>query len=415
MTRMSEGQRDLPLLRDQDIIYFSCIPWGPIKARPQQIAIQLARENRVLYVEPMLSVVTRVLQGLESPFPRLYRIKDRLFVYRPPSLLPFSLRSDRANRINKWLLRASLRRVAKALGLARPILGTSHPQHEALIGHFQEIFSFYDCMDNYGALPDPRANSSLLTRMERRLLVKVDHIFTSSQALLDEMNGFSEKCTLIRNGVTVSHYSDAVDSDARPPAELRVIPQPIIGFIGSLGEWVDGEALVFLARARPDWSLVLIGPILDRVLAKRLQSVRNIYLLGTKNHDDLPALVRWFAVALIPFELTRLTRAVDPVKLYEYLAAGRPIVTSDLPEVRRFGDLVSIYYSREQLVRLIETHLQETGTMEQMRRRRAAMDNTWENRAACMAGVLSQRFQEMNVQTCIHTAEKPISNISPCL
>ncbi len=402
-----------PALGRRDIIYFSCVAWDPIKQRPHQITLQMARTNRVLYVEPMLSIATRAFQGFESPLPRLRRVSSGLFVYTPPSFLPFSLKSSLANRINKRLLRESVKRVVKRLGFSRPILGVSHPQDEALLGHFRECVSFYDCMDDYSALPDPRANPELVARMERQLLHKADQIFVSSRPLFESLNGFQEKCALVRNGVVASQFGDQESGSF--PSALNGIPEPLIGYIGVLGAWMDGEALAFLARSRPDWSLVLIGPILDRALAKRLRSFRNVYLLGTKCHEDLPALVRRFAVALIPFALTRLTRAVDPIKLYEYLAAGKPVVTSDLPEVRRFGDLVSIYYSREQLVRLVEAHLQETGTVEQMRRRRAAMDNTWEDRVACMARALSQRFREANAQPGFYATDGPAHNTSPYL
>lgn len=383
-------------MRDRDIIYFSCVEWGPIKARPQQIAIQLARDNRVLYVEPMLSVATRAARGFESPFPRLDQVGDRLFVYRPLSFLPFSLRSPLTNRINKQLLRKFVQSVARGLGFSRPILGVSHPQHEVLIGRFGEIFSFYDCHDNYGALPDPKANPRVLARMEQRLLVKADHIFISSQALLEQMDGYREKCTLVRNGVIFSHFGNGADHEGELPAELRIIPPPIIGYVGTLGGWVDGEALRFLARSKPDWSIVLIGPVLDRGLSRTLSASRNIHLIGTRRYEDLPRFVHRFAVGLIPFTLNRLTRSIDPIKMYEYLAAGKPVVASDLPEVRRFGDLISIYRSQEELVDLVETSLRESGEGAAVRRRLAAMENTWELRAAGMASALSRQFKKIS-------------------
>ena len=397
MTQTLGVQPEPPALRDRDIIYFSCIAWSPMKARPQQIAIQLARENRVLYVEPMLSVATRAARGFESPFPRLHQVGDRLFVYRPLSFLPFSLRSDLANRINKQLLGKSVQGVARGLDFIRPILGVSHPQHEVLIGKLGECFSFYDCHDNYGALPDPKASPAVLADMEGRLLAKADHIFISSQALLESMDGYRGKCTLVRNGVICSHFENGADCEGEPPPELRRIPPPIIGYIGTLGGWVDGEALGFLARSRPDWSIVLIGPMHDRSLARRLEGSPNIHLLGTKRYEDLPRFVHRFAVGLIPFKLNRLTQSIDPIKLYEYLAAGKPVVASDLPEVRRFGDLVSIYHSHEELLELIEVNLKESGAAGATRRRRVAMENTWEQRAAGIASALSQQFRKLSV------------------
>jgi glycosyltransferase involved in cell wall biosynthesis len=399
MSHSRGTQPDPAALRDRNIIYFSCVAWAPIKARPQQIAIQLARENRLLYVEPMLSVVSRAARGLESPFPHIHRVGDRLFVYRPPSFLPFSLRSDLVNRINKQFLGRFVQGVARRLDFIRPILGVSHPQHEALIGRFGESFSFYDCHDNYGALPDPRANPDVISGMERRLLGKADHIFISSQALLDAMDGYRGKCTLVRNGVICSHFENGADWDGELPAELRRIPHPIIGYVGTLGGWVDGDALGFLARSRPDWSIVLIGPVHDRTLARKLEGNPNIHLLGTKHYEELPRFVHRFAVGLIPFKLNTLTRSIDPIKLYEYLAAGKPVVASDLPEVRRFGDLVSIYHSHGELLELVGNTLKEAGEAGATRRRLAAMENTWEQRAAGIASALSQQFRKLSAST----------------
>ncbi len=390
MTQALETPSDASALRDRDIIYFSCVEWGWIRARPQQLAIQLARDNRVLYVEPMLSLATRAVRGFQSPLPRLDRIGDRLFVYRPPSFLPFSLRSDLTNRINKRLLRWSVGHVAKRLAFNRPILGVSHPQHHELLGCFEEVVSFYDCMDNYEALPDPRANRLLLTDMQRRLLDKADHVFISSQALLEEMDGHREKCTLLRNGVVFAHFEGRTGQEDAPPPELRAIPQPIIGYIGTLGGWVDGEALRVLATSRPDWSIVLIGPLVDGRLGRRLGGIRNLHLLGVKRYEDLPRFVHRFSVALIPFKVNMLTRSIDPIKLYEYLAAGKPVVASDIPEVRRFDNLISVYHSHEELVGLVQYNLTEAGQAAAMRRRLVAMENTWEQRVARMASAFTQ-------------------------
>lgn len=381
------------VLRDRDIIYFSCVEWDWIRQRPQQITIQLARSNRVLYVEPMLSLATRARRGFENPLPGMRWMAERLLVYRPPSFLPFSLRNDLANRINKVLLRSSVQRVAKAVGFSRPIVGVSHPQHHELIGHFGEVVSFYDCMDQYGALPDPRANLQLLAAMERRLIEKVDLVFVSSLALLEEKGRHLEACILVRNGVEFAHFSDGVPNDGSVPPELKRIPPPILGYIGALGEWIDGEALSLLAESRPDWSLVMVGPVLDRAVAKRLSGYRNVHLLGVKPYEDLPRMLDAFAVALIPFKVNRVTCSIDPVKLYEYLAAGRPVVASNLPEVRRFGDLVSIYTAPSELVGLVEANLKELGEDAVLRRRRVAMENTWEQRTADMASAILKRLE----------------------
>lgn len=394
MTKQARGFRlGLAMLRDHDLIYFSCIEWDWIRQRPQQITTQFARWHRVLYVEPMLSIATRAIRGFESPFPRLRRVAERLFVYRPPSFLPFGLRHNLVNRINEALLCSSVQRVATEMGFLRPIVGVSHPQHHELIGRCGEVVSFYDCMDQYNALPNPRANLQLLADMERQLVEKVDLVFLSSPGLLEGKASYQDKCHVIRNGVDFSHFNDGALQQHRAPTELTRLSPPILGYIGTIGQWIDEQALGFLAGARPDWSLVLVGPVLDRALVKRLSANRNIHFLGVKPYEDLPKLLQAFDVALIPFKVNKLTASIDPVKLYEYFAAGRPVVASDLPDIRRFGDLVSIYSTPAELVEVVESNLKESGGHAVRRRKHVAMENIWEQRAVEMASAVLTRLE----------------------
>jgi len=389
------------VLRDRDIVYFSCVDWGPGRARPQQLAIELASTNRVLYVEPMISVVSylqRLVQqeGARAVAPGLRRLHHRLFVYTPRPLLPFSLRSERLNAINKTFLLRAIRKTMEVLELRRPIVAVSHPSHHELVGRLDEELSFYDCMDLYPVLPDRRADPEVLAAMEHKLLEKVDLVFVTSERLQDGRDKGRGKGALVRNGVDLAHFGFGRSGPwvGQADEELACIPRPIIGYMGCLGAWFDTEAVAHLAASRPDVSVVLIGPVQERSVARRLRPYRNIYLLGAKPYQELPRYLEAFAVCLIPFRLNELTRAVNPIKLYEYLAAGKPVVAADLDEVRPFRGIVSIYATHQEFVAHVEQALREENPELVHLRVSVARENTWGRRVEELGSALAGHLKK---------------------
>lgn len=382
------------MLRDWDIVYVSCLDWGPIRQRPQQIALQLATTNRVLFVEPMISLVSQLARLLRQnrgrPLtPGLREIQSGLFLYTPPPFLPFSLRSEQVNSINKKLLLRYLRKTLSALGFDRPIVVLSHPSHHEVIGRLGEEAVFYDCMDHYTALPDRRANPSVLDTMERKLLEKVDLVFVTSERLQNAIGRYGAKGVIVRNGVDITHFAPHNSRYSRPDEELADIPRPIIGYIGCIDSWFDGDAIASLAASCPSLSIVLVGPVQDRAIVRQLRFSPNVYFLGPKPYMELPSYLDAFAVCLIPFQVNELTRAVNPVKLYEYFATGKPVVTAALDEIKRYQDIVRIYETREELIEQVERALKEQDQALSRLRVRVAGENTWRHRAEEMRRALA--------------------------
>jgi glycosyltransferase involved in cell wall biosynthesis len=245
-------------------------------------------------------------------------------------------------------------------------------------------------MDHYTLLPDRRANPVVLAAMERKLVNKADLVFVTSEALHKGQERDGGKCVLVRNGVDLDHFDPDGCRPGDPNQDLAAIPRPIIGYIGCIGSWFDSDSVAFLAAARPDLSLVLVGPVLDRATARKLRSSQNVYLMGPKPYQDLPRYLDAFSVCLIPFQVNELTRAVNPVKLYEYLATGKPVVAVELDEIRRYRDLVSLYATKEELVVQVERALREQDREVVRLRVQVAGENTWRHRVEEMGMALAR-------------------------
>jgi len=196
------------------------------------------------------------------------------------------------------------------------------------------------------------------------------------------------RLAIIPNGADVAHFCCARQPGTAAPEELKDLPRPLVGYIGAISDWLDQELLRAAALAHPDWSVVLIGPV--DTDASCLKTLPNVRLLGHKAYSELPSYLNCFDVAVIPFKINELTRGVNPVKLYEYLAAGKPVVSSDLPEVRPFRPLVSIAREPDQFVRKIEEELAADSPEKAAERLRVAGLNSWEARAAAAVDIISR-------------------------
>jgi glycosyltransferase involved in cell wall biosynthesis len=201
-------------------------------------------------------------------------------------------------------------------------------------------------------------------------------VVTTSRTLCEARSAYNPNTHWIPNGVELEHFAAA--QPPRLAADIVRLPRPVVGFVGGLSSWVDVPLLADLARSRPDWSLALVGP--GGTDLAPLRGLPNVHLLGPRPYRDLPAYLAGMDVGLIPFVQDEVTRNADPIKVYEYLAAGLPVVATDLPALRRLGDLVRLADSPARFQGQVEAALAEGREARRAERQAEAARHTWHSR-----------------------------------
>jgi glycosyltransferase involved in cell wall biosynthesis len=264
-----------------------------------------------------------------------------------------------------------LRRDLRQLGFRRPILIAGLPHVADLAPRLPRSTLVYHCADDYAHV---RGFPSSLPGLEADLCRTADLVITTSETLCRARQQFNPRTYWVPNGADVAHFSAPVE----PALELRDIPRPVVGFVGGLSEWVDIELLASLARARPAWSFVLVGPVGVDVSALRAQP--NVHLLGARPYAEVPRFLAGIDVALIPFRPTPVSLHADPIKAYEYLAAGVPVVASDLPALRRLVPLLALAADAAGFLSAIEAALADGRDAGRGERQAASRAHSWDAR-----------------------------------
>lgn len=293
------------------------------------------------------AVAAKVRQIVEGP----RRVAENITVVTP---LVVPLPGNRTvAALNRRLLVRQIRSVLRGLP-DRPVqLWSFAPDVDYLCGALGEEAVIYYCVDDFGAFSGYDAVA--VRTAESRLARRADLVITTSRALYEAKLDLNENVVLVTHGVDFEHFARARAPETVAAEEVARLPRPVLGFWGMIQDWLDVELLAEVALARPGWSIVLIGEVLADVSA--FSGLSNVHLLGRKPYERLPSYARGFDVGLIPFRVNALTRAVNPIKLREYLSAGLPVVSTDLPEVRGFGELVSIASDARGFVRACESVL----------------------------------------------------------
>ena len=280
-------------------------------------------------------------------------------------------------------LAGAIRELARAEGIEDAVLLVQLPSWGPVAAALRDELGWpvvYDCMDDWGEFP---GIGRPLAAAERELVAGADAVTATAARLLERWAPLATEARLVRNGVDPAHY-------ASPPAErpLADCPRPVIGFIGGIAAWVDLALVEHAARGRPDWTFVLVGEAFVDVSA--LEELPNVRLEGARPYEAMPAYVRDFDACLIPFVESELTAAVDPVKLYEYFALGKPVVTTPLPELDEHRDLVYEARGPDGFVAAVEAALAEDDPVLADRRRAVAGAASWEDRAASLRELLAE-------------------------
>ena len=368
------------MLEGASIICFAH-DWGGDPTSKTHIMRILAEKNRILWVSsigmrrPSASRrdVGRLFTKLRVAMRGSRRVAPNLSVFNP-LVLPFP-GTPGVESLNTAILSTSIRYLSRRLGLTRPILWSFLPNVSRLVGRLGESMVVYHCVDEYSAFAGVARET--LQRMERDLIRKAHVVFTSSEELAEERRLHNPQTFFVSHAVDVAHFSRAL-SDVTLPPDIAGLKRPIIGFFGLIAEWIDLALLREIALARPEWSVVLIGKATTDLGPVR--DVPNVHLLGQKPYEALPAYCKAFDVGLIPFRLNELTRKANPLKLREYLAAGLPVVSSDLPEVRRYEPLVRVASGVDGFIHAVEAALEDGGDTARRLRVEAMRSESWEAR-----------------------------------
>jgi len=383
------------MLSGENIVCFAPDPWGDIWRNRHRLLSIFARSNKVVYVEPRTTarlLVRKLAAGDPSVLRpwrrRVEEVRENLFVYHDPVHLPRTSKGI-AGRLVDRLRDASLKRALRELGISRPILWLVRPDCHDVPGKLDEKLLLYQVVDDYLSYAGVTARArERLDREERSIGARADLVVVTAEHLLDIKRHLSPSCIHVRNGVDAQTIEEGRRVGGALAPDLAKASRPIFGYIGGVTEKLDFELLLDLA-ARLESSggtLALVGPVhvksresADAV--QRLRGSKAVTLVGQRPAGDMPMFLRAFDVGLIPYKLGDQARSIDPLKLYEYLAFGKPVAAVDIPSLRAFRSLVGVASSREGFLELAIALAKEDDEALALRRREAAAENTWERRA----------------------------------
>ena len=394
------------------ILFLTPDPPGAIWQDKPQIARRLARVAPVLYVgeEPYLAAWPG-LAGVTQP--ALTHVADGLYTFRWSPLAPVTgapLLGPLTAALRRRRLQSALRALASPqltiphspipqltidncqlpIDNSPPLLWLFRPGQQHWIDQLRPRLVIYHVVDEYSAYPGlSPAQAQRQRDLDRQLCIRADLVFCTAQSLVDARRPLNPHTHYMPNAVDYVAFQRALASAPPPPAS-----PPRLAVVGGINAKLDLTLLADMAARRPDWQVRLVGPLgygLDEGELARLRGLPNVHFAGAVAPEQVPAVMAGCAVGLIPYKLNEQTRHVNPLKVYEYLAAGRPVVATPLPELRQFQPLVRLAGDVDGFVAAVEEALAEGEEASAVAARQAmAAANTWDVRVERMLGLIEE-------------------------
>ncbi len=386
------------MIRGKDIVIVGIQAWDiQIGSNCKNIALEFAKNNRVLYVNPPMtrSVMRnqkdtiniqkriRIKNGEEDD---LVEIESNLWNLYPKSLVesinsvPVHAVFKILNKRNSKIFASDIEKAISRLGFNDIILFNDSSMFLGL--HLKKLLNpkvyAYYMRDYLVKVPYWQKHGE---RIEPKVLKNADLVLTNSEFFEDFCKQYNPHSYMVGQGCDISHFSDE-DNSITVPQEFKNIPNPVIGYVGSLTTLrLDIELLEFIANQRKDWSVVLVGPEDEDFKNSNLHNLPNVYFLGRKNESELPNYVKGFDIATNPQLINNLTIGNYPRKIDEYLAMGKPIIATKTKAMQMFNEHVYLGETKEDYVVLIEKALAENSQHLMSKRIEFAKSHTWENNA----------------------------------
>lgn len=382
----------LPRSTSYDVIILPIIDWDFRHQRPQHLAAGFAKAgHRVFY----LTVSFQTADEPAESKPVLRLITDGIVEVRLPAEPGFNIYREppSAKTLQAWV--EHLSDLRHRFGINEAVCVVELPSWRSFATTLRGMFGYrvvYDCMDRHSGF---NTNDEAALREENALVRDSDVVVATARLLYDDLQPVSKRCVLIPNGADFTHFSLRWTA---APAEIESLRRPILGYYGAISDWFDSGLVGEIARARPDWSIVLIGRTFGADL-EPFSGLSNVRFIQEQPYEALPAFLHEFDVAMIPFKVTPLTEATNPVKFYEYLSAGKPVVATQLPELLDAAKqgLVELVSAASDFVDAVERALATNSAELFAARQEYARQNTWDDRFARLSSAVTSCYPLVSV------------------
>jgi glycosyltransferase involved in cell wall biosynthesis len=372
-------------------------------ARKQQFMRALAAlqdVRKVMYVEPPVHAAELLLhpgRALATPekrarWKRALSLKaeplsSKLVLFTPLALFPFFYKLQWVHTLNLFFSFRVIRRVIENLGFCNCILWLYHPMDHPLLDWFHprilSVFDWAEEWSKYFTDLSPKRRRDILN-YERHIIENADIVFTVSEPLLEKALRHNPHSYELMDGAG----NELFQVSGEIPEDIRSIPGPVIGYIGTIMERFDVELVALAVKELPECSFVFIGDVhTSRINISALQERKNCYFLGGKSYSELMAYMSRFDVCILPYKKNSINQ--PPTKIFDYLATGKPIVSAPFPESEKFKDYVRFASSNDDFVGAIKAALDENSEELNKARIRKAQANTWAHRAREIMETLS--------------------------
>ncbi|HEX8286589.1 MAG TPA: glycosyltransferase family 1 protein [Pyrinomonadaceae bacterium] len=359
-----------------DVICLSHLRWDFVYQRPQHLLSRFARDSRVFFFEePIFSDEPTRLD--------VSRREDNLYV-----AVPRISNSDRKNRDVNGIQREMLSELINSNVINDYVLWFYTPMAMNFADELQPTAIVFDCMDELSAF---KFAPPELLENERLLLEKADVVFTGGQSIYEAKRDRHHNIHAFPSSIDTKHFNQARNITEEKPDQSS-IPHPRLGFCGVIDERMDIEMLGKMAELRPDWQFVMIGPVV-KISDEDLPRRSNIHYLGGKDYKELPAYIAGWDVAIMPFAMNESTKYISPTKTPEYLAAGKPVVSTPIRDVvRPYGDLglVQIASTAEEFVSACENALKDSLSDRIQKADEFLSYNSWDKTYTKMKGLIDE-------------------------
>lgn len=368
------------------IVCLATQAWDAHFSVAQQVALRLAPENRVIYVEPfhppfawMKKKNSLLRKERVEKVPQVREVRPNLTVYRPGGwYLPGNMKLAAAQQWNSALYPVELARMKRKLNVPEDhLLWAFFAQTEAVTRMPCGAF-IYDCVDDWPSFFSDPVERAWVERTDLALTRRADIVFVGSEPLRQKKNGQNPNIHVVNHSADVAHFETASFPETPVPEDIDRLPRPRIGFVGMIDSLrFDPSLISRLAQVNGGaYQIAIVGGFLNGA-DRLIPDLPNVHRLGMRSVSALPGYIKGMDVCIMPYRLNETTRYIFPLKLFEYLATGKPVVATPIPAVQEHSEYLNVAHTEEEFIALTEQALRSDTADEARRRQNHARSHDW--------------------------------------